>query len=120
MVSPVLKFLIVTFSFRPIFLCSLTTVSTTFEVLDADAPTRLFLLANSSLFKTSSLEVLNCSLLLVRLSSLISLGSLLGNSPLKRNVRIEASSNAVFAGPFTVSGTLTIESGATVVIVWVR
>ena len=39
---------------------------------------------------------------------------------LKRNVRIEASSNAVFAGPFTVSGTLTIESGATVVIVWVR
>ena len=36
---------------------------------------------------------------------------------LKRNVRIEASSNAVFAGPFTVSGTLTIESGATVVIV---
>ena len=39
---------------------------------------------------------------------------------LKRDVRIEASSNAVFAGPFTVSGTLTIESGATVVIVWVR
>ena len=36
---------------------------------------------------------------------------------LKRDVRIEASSNAVFAGPFTVSGTLTIESGATVVIV---
>ena len=36
---------------------------------------------------------------------------------LKRNVRIEASSNAVFAGQFTVSGTLTIESGATVVIV---
>jgi hypothetical protein len=36
---------------------------------------------------------------------------------LKRNVRIEASSNAVFAGPFTVSGTLTIESGATVVVV---
>ena len=36
---------------------------------------------------------------------------------LKRNVRIEARSNAVFAGPFTVSGTLTIESGATVVIV---
>jgi len=39
---------------------------------------------------------------------------------LKRNVRIEASSNAIFAGPFTVSGTLTIESGATVVIVWVK
>ena len=36
---------------------------------------------------------------------------------LKRDVRIEASSNAVFAGPFTVSATLTIESGATVVIV---
>jgi len=36
---------------------------------------------------------------------------------LKRNVRIEANSNAVFAGPFTVSSTLTIESGATVVIV---
>ena len=36
---------------------------------------------------------------------------------LKRNVRIEANSNAVFAGPFTVSATLTIESGATVVIV---
>ena len=28
---------------------------------------------------------------------------------LKRNVRIEANSNAVFAGPFTVSATLTIE-----------
>ena len=39
---------------------------------------------------------------------------------LKRDVRIEANSNAVFAGPFTVSSTLTIESGATVVIVWVR
>ena len=36
---------------------------------------------------------------------------------LKRDVFIEASSNAVFAGPFTVSSTLTIESGATVVIV---
>ena len=36
---------------------------------------------------------------------------------LKRNVFIEANSNAVFAGPFTVSSTLTIESGATVVIV---
>ena len=34
-----------------------------------------------------------------------------------RDVRITADSNAVFAGPFTVSGTLTIESGATVVIV---
>ena len=37
-----------------------------------------------------------------------------------RNVFITADSNAVFAGPFTVSATLTIESGATVVIVWVR
>ena len=36
---------------------------------------------------------------------------------LKRGVFIEGSSNAVFAGPFTVSSTLTIESGATVVIV---
>ena len=36
---------------------------------------------------------------------------------LQRDVFIEASSNAVFAGPFTVSSTLTIESGATVVIV---
>ena len=36
---------------------------------------------------------------------------------LKRDVFIEGSSNAVFAGPFTVSATLTIESGATVVIV---
>ena len=36
---------------------------------------------------------------------------------LQRNVFIEGSSNAVFAGPFTVSATLTIESGATVVIV---
>ena len=39
---------------------------------------------------------------------------------LQRNVFIEANSNAVFAGPFTVSSTLTIESGATVVIVWVK
>mgnify|MGYP003146373988 FL=1 len=39
---------------------------------------------------------------------------------LTRNVLISADSNAVFAGPFTVSSTLTIESGATVVIVWVR
>jgi len=39
---------------------------------------------------------------------------------LTRNVFITADSNAVFAGPFTVSSTLTIESGATVVIVWVR
>ena len=36
---------------------------------------------------------------------------------LTRNVFITADSNAVFAGPFTVSSTLTIESGATVVIV---
>ena len=36
---------------------------------------------------------------------------------LKRDVFIEANSNAVFAGPFTVSSTLTIEAGATVVIV---
>ena len=36
---------------------------------------------------------------------------------LSRDVFIEASANAVFAGPFTVSATLTIESGATVVIV---
>ena len=39
---------------------------------------------------------------------------------LQRDVFIEANSNAVFAGPFTVSSTLTIESGATVVIVWVK
>ena len=36
---------------------------------------------------------------------------------LNRDVFIEGASNAVFAGPFTVSSTLTIESGATVVIV---
>ena len=36
---------------------------------------------------------------------------------LSRNVYIEAEANAVFAGPFTVSSTLTIASGATVVIV---
>ena len=37
-----------------------------------------------------------------------------------QNVFIEASSNALFAGPLTVTGTMTIESGATVVIVWVK
>ena len=36
---------------------------------------------------------------------------------LQRDVFIEASSNAVFAGPLQVTSTLTIESGATVVIV---
>ena len=36
---------------------------------------------------------------------------------LSRDVFIESSANTVFAGPFTVSSTLTIESGATVVIV---
>ncbi len=36
---------------------------------------------------------------------------------LTRDILITADSNAVFAGPFTVSSTLTIESGATVVIV---
>ena len=36
---------------------------------------------------------------------------------LQRDIFIEGSSNAVFAGPLTVSGTLTVESGATVVIV---
>ena len=36
---------------------------------------------------------------------------------LKRDVFIEGASNAVFAGPFTISSTLTIESGATVVII---
>ena len=39
---------------------------------------------------------------------------------LQRNVLIEGSSNAVFAGPLSVSSTLTIESGATVVIVWAK
>jgi len=39
---------------------------------------------------------------------------------LQRDVFIEASSNAVFGGPFTVSSTLTIESGATVIIIWVK
>jgi len=39
---------------------------------------------------------------------------------LNRDVFIEGASNAVFAGPFSVSSTLTIESGATVVIVWVK
>ncbi len=36
---------------------------------------------------------------------------------ISRNVRITADSNAVFAGPLTVSGTVTVESGATVVVV---
>ena len=36
---------------------------------------------------------------------------------LQRNVFITADSNAVFGGPFSVSSTMTIESGATVVIV---
>ena len=36
---------------------------------------------------------------------------------LQRDIFIEGESNAVFAGPLTVTGTLTIESGATVVIV---
>ena len=36
---------------------------------------------------------------------------------LKRDIFIEGSSNAVFAGPLTVTSTMTIESGATVVIV---
>ena len=39
---------------------------------------------------------------------------------LQRDVLIEAASNAVFAGPLSVTSTLTIESGATVVIVWVK
>ena len=36
---------------------------------------------------------------------------------LNRDIFIEGSSNAVFAGPLSVSSTLSIESGATVVIV---
>ena len=36
---------------------------------------------------------------------------------ISQNVFIEANSNALFAGPLTVTGTMTIESGATVVIV---
>ena len=36
---------------------------------------------------------------------------------LKRDIFIEGSSNAVFAGPLTITSTMTIESGATVVIV---
>jgi len=36
---------------------------------------------------------------------------------LQRNVFITADSNAVFGGPFSVSSTMTIESGATVIIV---
>ena len=39
---------------------------------------------------------------------------------LNRDIFIEGSSNAVFAGPLSVSSTLSIESGATVVIVWVQ
>ncbi len=36
---------------------------------------------------------------------------------LTRNVFITADSNAVFGGPFSVSSTMTIESGATVIII---
>ena len=36
---------------------------------------------------------------------------------LTRNIRITADSNAVFGGPFSVSSTMVIESGATVIIV---
>ena len=36
---------------------------------------------------------------------------------LNRDIFIEGASNAVFAGPLSVSSTMTIESGATVVIV---
>ena len=36
---------------------------------------------------------------------------------LTRDIMITADSNAVFGGPFTVSSTMTIEAGATVVIV---
>ena len=36
---------------------------------------------------------------------------------LNRDIFIEGASNAVFAGPLSVSSTLTIDSGATVVIV---
>ncbi len=36
---------------------------------------------------------------------------------LTRDIMITADSNAVFGGPFTVSSTMTIESGATVIIV---
>ena len=39
---------------------------------------------------------------------------------LQRDVFIEAASNAIFAGPLTVTSTLTVESGATVVIVLVK
>ena len=39
---------------------------------------------------------------------------------LNRDIFIEGSSNAVFAGPLSVSSTLSIESGATVVIVWAK
>ena len=36
---------------------------------------------------------------------------------LNRDIFIEGASNAVFAGPLSVSSTMTIDSGATVVIV---
>lgn len=36
---------------------------------------------------------------------------------LKRDIFIAGDSNAVFAGPLTVTGTMTVESGATVVII---
>ena len=36
---------------------------------------------------------------------------------LQRDVFIESASNSIFAGPLTVTSTLTVESGATVVIV---
>ena len=39
---------------------------------------------------------------------------------LNRDIFIEGASNAVFAGPLSVSSTMTIDSGATVVIVWVK
>jgi len=39
---------------------------------------------------------------------------------LTRDIMITADSNAVFGGPFTVSSTMTIESGATVIIVWAK
>lgn len=34
-----------------------------------------------------------------------------------KNINIEANANALFVGPLTVSSTLTVESGATVVVV---
>ena len=36
---------------------------------------------------------------------------------LTRDIMITADSNAVFGGPFTVSSTMTVQAGATVVIV---